>query len=309
MNCTPDGSLWVADTGCGYHLVPEADVTRGSSIIVSNPGARRLRTANGEVRANECVKFGLRGLGLDKKLATILPQTSRMLNIGALCIDETCTFHWPAGGTPFFTMPDGKVIWCEVYGKVPYLRTGAMALPVVPSVADLDVALAGASSTPTDAADALPPLPPLNAFLRNEAAEIENGAEHPVGEGAAVDVPFDQAPVEDARSVPPPPLAENEHLERFRKSEATSLRHLMTHHPKNSYCQTCCIAKCQRAPHRRKHHKYWKGRPRPTAFGDEITADHIVAYSERSQGITGHQAAVIFGDRATGWFDGFPIGG
>jgi len=83
----------------------------------------------------------------------------------------------------------------------------------------------------------------------------------------------------------------------------------MTHHPKNIYCTTCCIAKAQRAPHRRKHHKYWEGKPRPAAFGDQIAADHIIAYSERSKGVTGHQAAVVYGDRATGWFDGFPIGG
>mgnify|MGYP000550441447 CR=1 FL=1 len=81
--CTPDGALWVADTGCGYHLVPEADVSRGSSVIVDNPGARKLHTANGEVRADECVRFSLAELGLTKTLATILPQTPRVLSIGA----------------------------------------------------------------------------------------------------------------------------------------------------------------------------------------------------------------------------------
>ena len=32
--CTQDGVLWIADTGCGYHLVPECDVKRGKSAIV-----------------------------------------------------------------------------------------------------------------------------------------------------------------------------------------------------------------------------------------------------------------------------------
>ena len=64
--CMPDGSLWVMDTGCGYHLVPEADVMRGKSVVVPNPGARRLHTANGEVRAEECVKFTLQELGLSR---------------------------------------------------------------------------------------------------------------------------------------------------------------------------------------------------------------------------------------------------
>ena len=45
----------------------------------------------------------------------------------------------------------------------------------------------------------------------------------------------------------------------------------------------------------------------PAKFGDQITADHIIAHSERSQGSTGDCAAVVYGDRATGWFDGIPI--
>ncbi len=62
-------------------------------------------------------------------------------------------------------------------------------------------------------------------------------------------------------------------------------------------------------PHRRKHHRYWKGKPASLKFGDQVTADHIVAYSENSMGVTGDQAAVVFGDRATNYFDGFPLKG
>ncbi len=100
----------------------------------------------------------------------------------------------------------------------------------------------------------------------------------------------------------------NDRLIRLRKLEATSLRHLMTHHPKNIYCRTCCLAKVQHSPHKRKaRSSFWKGKPQPNKFGEQITADHIVAYSERSMGVTGDCAAVVFGDRATGWFDGIPI--
>ena len=45
----------------------------------------------------------------------------------------------------------------------------------------------------------------------------------------------------------------------------------------------------------------------PVEFGDQITADHIIAHSERSMGVTGDKAAVVVGDRATGWFEGFPL--
>ena len=93
--CMQEGILWIADTGCGYHLVPECDVTRGKSKIVPNPGATRLHTANGEVNANECVKFALREIKISDQLATILPETPRVLSVGALCMDEQALFIGP----------------------------------------------------------------------------------------------------------------------------------------------------------------------------------------------------------------------
>ncbi len=73
--CSEQGILWIADTGCGYHLVPECDIARGKAVVVPNPGAQRLHTANGEIDSNECFKFSLQEIGLSKQLATILPET------------------------------------------------------------------------------------------------------------------------------------------------------------------------------------------------------------------------------------------
>ncbi len=415
--CSATGILWIADTGCGYHLVPECDVKRGRAVVVPNPGAQRLSTANGEIEANECVKFSLTEVGLNKQLATILPETPRVLSVGALCCDELATFVWPAGGTPYFTLSDGRVIYCEVHGRVPYLRTGSFssqvgprssaALPLVaatlnnvppnarqpssltappPTVSNIVApsathpqqaqfqhsathpsqdcsqgsrpALApssGYAAAPNHALPAgdsdiefdldddysslpepppaegdeeaqpaappaerfedgfaapLSPLPRLSAAQRADYAEAEDGRNYETHPLVGAEVPPAGPPAElDAEIVVPPVPPEDEHNVRARKAEATSLRHLLTHHPKNVYCTTSCRAKCQRAPHRRKHHRYWKGKPEPTQFGDQVTADHIVAYSDNSMGVTGHQAAVVFGDRATGYFDGFPLKG
>ena len=159
-----------------------------------------------------------------------------------------------------------------------------------------------------------PPAHPIEVPSSIEPVDLHAAQDLPAEDIAAHDrdpaPPLDGDGVEAVPEAPPVidgKLLENEHLERARKAEASSLRHLMTHHPKNQYCNTCCIAKIQRAPHRRKQHKYWKGKPKPAVFGDQVTADHIIAYSDRSMGVTGHQAAVIYGDRATGYFDGFPI--
>ena len=362
--CSEDGILWIADTGCGYHLVPEGDVERGKSLVVPNPGAQRLHTANGEIDASECVNFTLDEVGLSKRLATILPETPRVLSVGALCVDERATFVWPAGGTPYFTLSCGRVVYCEVHGRVPYLRTGSFsshagprgsaAMPMVaassnnaplcarpalpltappPAVSMKEAPVARhkvlqpALAVPSGAAGALPPALPdagVNDVPAPPFDEDEPLAADPLpaaGEEAPPADPLAADPVAEA-AVPPigpldadavaegvPPVPDDEHAVRARKAEATSLRHLLTHHPKNVYCNTCCIAKCQRFPHRRKHHRYWKGKPAPLKFGDQVTADHIVAYSENSMGVTGDQAAVVFGDRATGYFDGFPLKG
>jgi hypothetical protein len=86
-------------------------------------------------------------------------------------------------------------------------------------------------------------------------------------------------------------------------AEAVSLRHLLTHMPKNPHCEACQRAKPQHKPHKRS---LGLG-PRPEKFGDEITADHIVAESDISQGIGGHREALVILDRATRWIECYPL--
>ena len=59
-----------------------------------------------------------------------------------------------------------------------------------------------------------------------------------------------------------------------RRAEATSIRHLMTHEPKNKYCQTCQRAKITAKPTPQRkdsdHQTEYK------EFGDLITGDHFI---------------------------------
>ena len=62
------------------------------------------------------------------------------------------------------------------------------------------------------------------------------------------------------------------------REQAKSLKHLMTHMPKNPFCPECQRAKMQRKQARRK-----KGAAlgeRPDTFGEQITADHFIAIDE-----------------------------
>ena len=88
------------------------------------------------------------------------------------------------------------------------------------------------------------------------------------------------------------------------REDAESTIHKIMHYPENPFCAICQRAKMQRKPCRRN--KVIKGDP-PTEYGQSVTMDHVVANSERSLGITGDSCALIIGDKATGWVDGFPL--
>ena len=92
-----------------------------------------MMTANKEVEAPERVKFSLPELSLVGKHATILPSTPRVLTVGGLCVDQRRDFIWRGskGETPYFILADGSVVECEVHGRVPYVRTGEPAMPMI----------------------------------------------------------------------------------------------------------------------------------------------------------------------------------
>ena len=64
------------------------------------------------------------------------------------------------------------------------------------------------------------------------------------------------------------------------KEEAVSVRHLLTHLPKNPYCPACQAGKLVKVHHRRKVPEEEVDLP----FGEKCTADTLYAHGERSQG-------------------------
>ena len=87
------------------------------------------------------------------------------------------------------------------------------------------------------------------------------------------------------------------------RDEAMSLDHLMDHYPKNKFCKACQCGKIQSQQSRRS-----KGLgPPPKEFGDQVTADHIISRSARSESITGALDSLLIYDRATRWIDCYPV--
>ena len=86
------------------------------------------------------------------------------------------------------------------------------------------------------------------------------------------------------------------------KAEATSLRHLMTHFPKNPHYSACMRANmCAKNAPVRKHDPD----EAPSKFGEQVTADHIIAQDVVDKSVLGDRTIVL--DRATRWLDAFPL--
>ena len=89
------------------------------------------------------------------------------------------------------------------------------------------------------------------------------------------------------------------------RAEAVSISHLLTHIPKNPYCQVCIFAKTLRAQQRKKTNKglhVIRPYSNPTSFGGLCTMDHwFVAKGEGSRGLHGETACVTFRDRFTNY--------
>jgi hypothetical protein len=89
------------------------------------------------------------------------------------------------------------------------------------------------------------------------------------------------------------------------KAEAVSISHLMTHNPKNIHCSSCQRAKMQlKAAPRRKDKK---PEDAPTVFGEQVTADHLIAQDVGDESIMGDKVGLVVLDRATKWLDCFPL--
>jgi hypothetical protein len=113
-----------------------------------------------------------------------------------------------------------------------------------------------------------------------------------------VDAPLD--PDED-EGKEEEPLGEETKARRDFKAEATSLRHLLTHLPKNPHCVSCQQAKMRQ---RYSHKSAFKREI--SQFGEIITCDHVVAPAMRMQGLGGEATGLSVKDVFTGMIAIYP---
>ena len=136
---------WVVDTGSGHDLIQLRDVADMGRHSIPASVTLRLNTANGQVKADRIVPLRVRELG-ETISPYVLPSTPPVLSVGRRCMDEGYTFEWkPYSSTPTLRSPGGETIELRVDGYVPYIQSGA---PAVPAAATSSTSSASSSSSP-----------------------------------------------------------------------------------------------------------------------------------------------------------------
>jgi hypothetical protein len=85
------------------------------------------------------------------------------------------------------------------------------------------------------------------------------------------------------------------------KVEATSIRHLLTHLPKNPHCPSC-----QQAKMRQRYSHKGAFKREIDQFGEIITCDHVVSPGMRMQGLGGEKYGLSVRDLCTGLIALYP---
>ena len=130
---------------------------------------------------------------------------------------------------------------------------------------------------------------------------VEESAESPGNDGAVDKVSFSPVDLEAGQVSLEP--TENVRIQSLRE-KALSKVHLMTHIPKNPFRQGCLRAKLNAKQARRRHIK-----SEANAFGDIVTADHLVARDADGGGIDNEKVAIFIKGHSSSWKMLYPTGG
>ena len=111
---------WLADTGCGFDLVSENDVSEElSSLNRKSSKPLALNTANGEIVVDREAAIQIPGLQEPVVHPFILEITPAVLSVGRRCMKLGYDFIWRRFRRPCFVRPDGKKTMLVVENDVP----------------------------------------------------------------------------------------------------------------------------------------------------------------------------------------------
>ena len=260
--------LWLVDSGCGHDLLSRKEVA-DAELDQSPCEPARFNTAGGPTTATTVAPLYIEELRGNIQ-PYVLSSTPAVVSMGRRCGHEGYSFVWMDGKCPYFITPDKQRMRLRVIGDIPYIIPGD---PFCQPMALDDMTVEERESMPAPVGDIDPPHPSIkddagkenlqfalpNAEGDPEVAQGDGGeppGPEPVGGVDDLPQPEGEGPPHivvgnDAGDVgqelpPPEPEGDDEVAERRRRNlriEARSLTHLLTHLPKNPYCDACTRGK------------------------------------------------------------------
>ena len=315
---------WIADTGSAQDLVCSKMIPE--EVVYHSPEPLELITANGSQSADQQASVHIDCIGKEVH-PYVLPDAPAVISVGMRCIQDGWDFVWKSFSRPYFKKKDGTKIKLEVKDFVPYLpsRDGQVPAavgipfswdsaagngkPIISPVRRSRMSAVGAESDdeveeveePYEASiaddDEVPgqAIDDLEEFFPGELAPGPPAAMTPdVVEGSEDEAEAPEEPVDGRLQLPEPKVIDRG--EAALREEARTLRHMMTHTPKNPFCETCKCAKMYKPTKRSKGESLTV---ESNKFGDHITGDHLVTRDANEQSIDGDRVAMVMKDVAT----------
>ena len=288
------------DTGASYHTDALEDLTE-TEFKNLQPLSKPLQmsTANGDIWAKDQTQIYVHSLEMHVTALVVPTTTPPLLSVGSLAADNQVYFQWMEAG-PTLLKPDGTKVLREQGVNIPIIA--AAQAPKDVNENDLlgiaTVATEGPSTTTTSGSssttkgdlenvDVNARTEKLGSHGDNVSAAVQDSSagtvEKPVEASRKRDIPDTPSPDVPCGSLQRDSKGVSKRRRRNPKMKrgwaAPICKHnVFTHFPKDPNCIICRKSKTMRARCSRKSEDSTKpdSLPKPTAFGQFLSADHAI---------------------------------
>ena len=271
------------DSGASYHTVALEDLTeREYQTIRSLEKPITMETANGEIVADSEADIVIHYLDITVTAVVVPSPTPPLLSVGMLATQSSVKFAWDGDG-PTLTKPDGTIIRCDMGVNVPLIsaanaptNVNEEGLPGIVSVETTD----GPSTTTLGDSSASGDSPDITKVSDLSSGTLKRGSKQDDSDNAE-----STTRKRDLSDLPRPDVPLDGASKRRRRAPkmkwgraSTDCKHnVFTHFPKDPDCPICQKSKTMKARCSRKTGESKPDSlPKPTAFGQFVSADHAI---------------------------------
>eukprot|EP00435_Cladocopium_sp_Y103_P060485 s1600_g22.t1 len=320
---------FLLDTGAGRNLISYKgmpDVFKGH--VTEAPERVQFTTGGGIRPSATAVK--LQGSLSGTNTFYALKECPHALSVGIQVNEHRRPFIWLPDQLPYLVkadrvkdmvhhVPDSAKIFADrVEENIPIMSESVcIAMPASsggssgskdPIPKEKPVPLPDPSHEPLPC----PPTPAYPSDLPRSKEPLRLDREVMPHFGREVDEVFQTADVEREKGDDPIDSDDEESnpwvpsLREKRQKEARSMKHQLTHFPKNRYCEVCRRAKMLAKTHRKRSLEIDPDETPPLHFGQKLRVDHIIIGRELTKGSEGEQACLVCYDEYSGCYAAYP---